>query len=117
NRNVVIERGPDGDLLVLHPFGNLGEPRSPQNGEASQDKKKVVEQKTGFARDQRFQLMFTAQMRFVLHEKEHETGEAERQEPGKPVSDRGLGKGVDGADNSAAGKERAQDRQPEGGKD
>ena len=45
------------------------------------------------------------------------TAKRDAEEPDEPTSDRGLRKGVDGTDDAAAGKECAEDGQPEGGED
>ena len=117
NRDAVIERRAHRDLVALHQFGNLREPRAPQHGEAEQHKKEVVEQETRLARNQRLQFVLAAQVIFVLEEEENEDREGDRQEPCEPASDRRLREGVDGTDDAAAGEERSENRQPERGED
>ena len=60
--DAVIERRADRDLVALDKFGNLREPRAPENGEAEQHEEQVVEEETGFAGDQRFELVLAAQV-------------------------------------------------------
>ena len=117
NRDAIVERRADGDFVALHAFGNLGEQRAPQDGEAEQDEEKIVEQETGLARDERFEFVFAAQVIVVLDEEEEEDDEGDAEEPGEPVADRRLREGVDGADDAAAGEERSEDREPERGED
>src|ERR1019366_7934038 len=109
----VIKRCAYGDLVALRQFGNLREPGAPQHGEAEQHKQKVVEQEARLAGDQRLEFVFAAQVLLVFEEEENKNCEADGEEPGKPASDRRLREGVDGTDDAAAGKERAENREPE----
>src|SRR6185437_6312252 len=61
--------------------------------------------------------MFTAKMIAIANVEEETDNEDASQEPKEPVADRGLGKCVDGADDSAARQERSQNGKHERAED
>src|ERR1700692_2945034 len=113
DRYPVIERSSDGDLVALHKFRNFRKPGSPKHGEAQQNEKQIVKQETGFARHQRFELMFANQMRFVLEKEENEHYKTESKKPGEPTADGRLREGVHGADDPATSEKSSENGEPE----
>src|SRR5208282_4473178 len=99
--DAVIERRADRDLVALNQFRDFREPGSPEHGEAEQNEEQVVEQETGFARNQRFELVLALQVRLVLEKEKYEYGQRDDEEPGEPVSDGRLREGVHRADDAA----------------
>ena len=66
NGNTIEKRRPDRDFVALHEFRDDGEECAPQDGEADDQQEEIVEQETGFARDQRFEFVLGLEVRAVL---------------------------------------------------
>src|SRR5271156_4175142 len=60
--NAVVERRADRDFVSLNIFGEDRKERAPQHREAGREQHKIVEEKTGFAGDQRLELVFSLQV-------------------------------------------------------
>src|SRR5207245_3147291 len=85
---------PHRDFAALHPFGENRKQRAPQHREAGNQQKKIIEQETRFARNQRLQPVFALQVRAVLYEKEQADGEHNPHESQEPASDGRLRESV-----------------------
>ena len=73
DRHAIEKRRTDGDFVALNQFGKDRKKRAPQNGEADDQQKKIVEQETGFAGDQRFQLVLVPEVREIFDQEKMQT--------------------------------------------
>jgi len=103
--------------VSLNKFRNDGKERAPEDGEADHEQEKIVEQETGFARDQRFQLVFRLEMRAVLDEEKRTDRQRQKDEGHEPGADRRLGKGVHRTDHTRSREEGSEQAKLEGGED
>ncbi len=115
--DAVIEGRADGDAIALNVFGEDREERAPEDGEAGGEQDQVVEEEAGLAGDEGLELVLGPEVVAVVDEGEEADGEDDDQEDPEPGADGGLGKGVDGADQSGAGEQGAEDGEHEGGED
>src|SRR3977135_2741905 len=77
-RNTIEKRRPDRDFVSRNEFREDREKRAPQYGEAESEQEEIVEQETGFARNQRLEFVLALEVRSVDHK---EIGAARQGQP------------------------------------
>src|SRR6266404_7249940 len=68
DRHAIEKRWPDRDFVSLNEFRQDREKRAPQYGEAEGEQEEIVEQETGFARNQRLELVLALEVRPIQHQ-------------------------------------------------
>src|SRR5262249_10688161 len=106
DRNAVVERSVNRNLVALDELRDLRKPRSPQHGKTERAEEQVVEHEARFARYDRLEFVFAAEVIFILYEEENEYRGNNGEESGEPIPDRRLRKCVYGTDDAAASQER-----------
>src|SRR5208337_378920 len=110
NGNTIEKRRPDRDFVSLNELRQDREKRAPQDGEADDQQKEIVEQETRFARNQRLQLVLALEMRPVRHQKKAADRQGQKDEDQKPRANRGLRESVHRTDHSRTREECPQHR-------
>src|SRR5208282_2513456 len=109
--DAIEKRRTDRDFVSLNELGQNREKRAPQYGEADDEQQQIVEQETGFARNQRLQLVLALEVRPVRQQEKGTDPQGQRHEYQEPGADRGLRESVHRTDDSAPRQERAEDRE------
>src|SRR5215471_11698976 len=102
DHHLVEEGSADADAVIGEPFGEDRKQRAGENGDASDEEKKIVEEETRFAGYHGIELVFALQVVAVLDVGYGADGEGDEDETNKPRADLRIRKGVDGADDAAA---------------
>src|ERR1019366_6632459 len=113
NSNAIEKRRPDRDFVSLNEFRQDRKKRAPQYGEADDQQEEIVEQETGFARNQRLQLVLALEVRPVRHQKKSADRQGQRDEAQEPRADRGLREGVHRTDHTRTREEGPEHREQE----
>src|SRR5580704_49034 len=113
----VKERGPDADFASHDPFGKNGKERAPEHSKARGEQDQIVEQKAGFAGDERIQLIVTAKV-IAIHPPGGKTdNENQRKETNEPRSDGGLRERMNGTDGAGTREQRSENGEHIGDED
>ncbi len=113
----IEKRRPDRDFVALNELRQNREKRAPQYGEADHEQEEIVEQETGFARHQRFQLVLALEVRPVRYQEEGADRQSQHDEDQEPGADRGLRKSVHRTDHTRTREEGPEHREQEGRED
>ena len=111
--NAIEKRRSDSDFVSLNEFRQDGEKSAPQYGEADDEQEEIVEQETGFARDQRLQLVLALEIRPVLDQEKGTDRQGQANEDQKPGADRGLRESMHRTDHARTCEERPEHREQE----